>query len=116
MTPKALWTAVHHKVPLLTVMYNNRSYFNSETNYSFMARSRGRPLENRGIGTRIENPFVDFAGMARSFGAYAEGPIEDPDEVRPALERAVKLLKKEGLPVLVDVICRSEERSQARRD
>jgi thiamine pyrophosphate-dependent acetolactate synthase large subunit-like protein len=115
-TPQAIWTAVHHKLPLLTVMYNNRTYFNSENFASFMAQSRERSLENRGIATRIENPFVDFAGMARSFGAYAEGPIEEPDEVRPALERAVKLLKKEGLPVLVDVVCRSEERALVRRE
>jgi thiamine pyrophosphate-dependent acetolactate synthase large subunit-like protein len=115
-TPQAIWTAVHHKLPLLIVMYNNRSYFNSQTHASTMARSRERPLENQGIGTRIIEPVVDFAGMARSFGAYAEGPIEEPDQVRPVLERAIKILKKEGLPVLVDVVCRGEERTLMRRE
>ena len=116
MTPQAIWTAVQQKLPLLIVMYNNRSYFNSETHAAVMAQSRERPMENRGIGTRITGPPVDFAGMARSFGAHGEGPIEDPAKLRAAIERAVKAIKKDGRPALVDVICRGEERALARRD
>ena len=28
--PGALWTAAHHRIPLLAIMYNNRSYYNDE--------------------------------------------------------------------------------------
>lgn len=115
-TPQAIWTAVHEKVPLLIVMYNNRAYFNSETHAGTMAKGRGRPLDNCGIGTRITEPNVDFAALARSFGARAEGPIEDPAETKPALQRAVNLLKKDGMPVLVDIVCGKEERGGGREE
>ena len=104
MTPSALWTAAHHKIPLLTVMYNNRSFYNSEAHSIEMAKFRKRPLENAGIGTRLDDPYVDFAQMARSYGVYGEGPITRPEDLRPALERALQVVKKKGLPALVDVV------------
>ncbi len=105
MTPEALWTAVKSRIPLLIVMYNNRSYYNSENHSASIARERGRPEGTRLIGTAIDDPPVDFAAMARSYGAYGEGPVEDPTDLSPALRRAVRALKKTGLPALVDVVC-----------
>ena len=46
---------------------------------------------------------ADFATLAKSFGLYGEGPIVDPDDIRPALERGVKLAK-EGKLALIDTI------------
>ena len=103
-TPSALWTATHHKIPLLIVMYNNRSYFNDEDHQANVARTRGRSVENRVIGIRMDEPPVDFSSLARSLGVYGEGPIEHPNDVRPALERAIEVVLKEGKCALVDVI------------
>ena len=105
--PAALWTAVHHRIPLLVVMYNNRSYYNDEEHQADIARARGRSVENRVVGIRIEGPEVDFATMARSCGVYAEGPIEQPDHLVPALQRALKVVTEEGRPALLDVITRN---------
>ena len=105
--PAALWTAVHHRIPLLVVMYNNRSYYNDEEHQADIARSRGRSVENRVVGIRIEGPPVDFATMARSCGVYAEGPIEQPDLLMPALQRALKVVTEEGRPALLDVITKN---------
>ncbi len=104
MTPSALWTAAHHKIPLLVVMYNNRSFYNSESHAVQMAEFRDRPVENAGIGTRLVEPPVNFAQMAKSFGVYGEGPVERPEDLRPALERALKVVKEKRLPALVDVV------------
>jgi thiamine pyrophosphate-dependent acetolactate synthase large subunit-like protein len=109
-TPSSLWTAAHHQVPLLAVMYNNRSYYNDEVHQESMAVTRGRPVENKGIGLRIEDPTVDFAAMARSFGVHAEGPVEHPDQLRPALEKAAAYVRERRLPALVDVVCEREAR------
>jgi thiamine pyrophosphate-dependent acetolactate synthase large subunit-like protein len=103
-TSSGLWTAVHHRVPLLVIMFNNRSYYNSERHQENVAKARGRPVENRIIGTRIDNPAVDFTKLAQSFGLYTEGPIENPADLRPALENAVKYVKQRRLPALVDVL------------
>lgn len=103
-TPSALWTAAHHRIPLLIVMFNNRSYYNSEEHQEDMARFRGRPTATSGTGTHIDDPFVDFATVARGFGLHAEGPVEEPQDLRPALERAVKYIKEHNACALVDVV------------
>jgi thiamine pyrophosphate-dependent acetolactate synthase large subunit-like protein len=57
-TPSAFWTAVHHRIPLLIVMYNNRTYGNDLGHQGTMAQVRGRPDENKTIGIDIDDPFV----------------------------------------------------------
>lgn len=100
----SLWTVAHYRIPLLIVMFNNRSYYNDEAHQEIVALRRKRPVRNKGIGLRIEDPPVDFASLARSFGLYSEGPIEAPEKLRPALEKAVKYVKKERRAALVDIV------------
>ena len=104
MVASGLFTAAHHRIPLLIVMCNNRSYYNDEEHQERMAVARKRPVENKGIGIRIEDPTPDFAKIAQGFGIYAEGPIEEPGALQPALKRALKVVKDDGLPALVDVL------------
>lgn len=70
-----------------------------------LARQRGTDLEKADIGVAIEEPPPDFAGLARSFGWHAEGPIDDPDAVGAAVRRAPQIVIEEGRPALVDVVC-----------
>jgi thiamine pyrophosphate-dependent acetolactate synthase large subunit-like protein len=100
----ALWTAAHHQIPLLMVMHNNRSLYNSEEHAEEVARSRNRPVDNKGIGTQLDKPPVDFAAVARGFGIHAEGPVEEGQSLRAALARALKVVGEAGRPALVDVI------------
>jgi acetolactate synthase-1/2/3 large subunit len=104
MTSSALWTAAKHRIPLLMVMHNNQSYYNSEEHGIEVAKFRHRPVENAPIGTHVDDPAVDFAKMAQSFGVNAEGAVRNPADLRPALERGVKFVKEKQLPYLVDVI------------
>jgi len=104
MTASALYTAAHHKIPLLIVMHNNQSFYNSEEHNIQIAKFRSRPVENAGIGTHVDNPAVDFKTVAEGFGLYAAGPIRRTEELRPALEKALAVVKKQKLPALVDVI------------
>ncbi len=99
----ALWTIAHERLPLLMVMHNNRSYYNSAEHAQRTARRRGRPVENYGIGTNLEDPAVDFATVARGFGIWSEGPIEDVTTLRAALQRALAEVKA-GRPALLDVV------------
>jgi thiamine pyrophosphate-dependent acetolactate synthase large subunit-like protein len=101
-----LYTAAHHRLPLLTVMFNNRTYGNDEDHQETMAKTRGRPVENKVVGIRIDDPAPDFARIAQGFGVHAEGPIERVDAVGPALRRALRVVKDEGRPALVDVVTR----------
>jgi acetolactate synthase-1/2/3 large subunit len=54
----------------------------------------------------MEKPPVDFGALARSFGISGEGPITEPEKIRPALDRALKVVKGGG-PALVDVVIQS---------
>ena len=98
----ALWTAAHEKLPLLTIMLNNHSYYNSEEHGLRMAEARGRPAERAGIGTRPEGPAVDFAGLARSLGVASSGPVKSTAELQRALAEAVEATAS-GEPYLLDV-------------
>jgi acetolactate synthase I/II/III large subunit len=107
--PGALWTAAHHRIPLLVVMYNNRAYYNDWEHQLRVAQHRGTPKENARIGQEIDDPAPDFALLARSFGWHAEGPIAEPDKVRPALERALEVVRTQRRPALVDTIVRHRQ-------
>jgi thiamine pyrophosphate-dependent acetolactate synthase large subunit-like protein len=106
-TNSALWTASSYNIPLLMIMTNNRTYYNDEEHQAKIAIERGRPPENKGIGMRMESPAVDFATLAKSFSIASEGPIEDPAKIQPAISRALKVVKEERRPALVDVIIQS---------
>jgi len=99
----ALWVAAKHRIPLLVVMYNNRAYYNDWEHQIRMAKLRGTPLERAHIGMDMDDPAPDFASIARAMGWYAEGPIDKPGDVGPALERAIKRVKA-GQPALLDTI------------
>ncbi|MFC1991993.1 thiamine pyrophosphate-binding protein [Chloroflexota bacterium] len=109
--PSSLWTAAHHQIPMLVIMNNNRTYYNSERHEEMTAKGRERPVDNNGIGTRIDNPSVDYATLARSFGLHGVGPIEKPCDLLPALEEAIKVVKDKKQLALVDVVTeKSRER------
>ena len=101
--PASLWTAAHHKIPLLSVVHNNRAWHQEVMHIQRVAYRHNRGLDRFNIGTTITEPFVDFAKVAQGFGLYAEGPITDPKDVRPALQRALAVVKK-GEPALVDIV------------
>jgi len=98
----ALWTATHYKLPCLMVVANNRSFYNDEMHQERVARERGRPVENKWIGQRIDEPDIDLAAMARAQGAEGIGPVKQVGELKPSLEKAIKLVKG-GAVCVVDV-------------
>jgi acetolactate synthase-1/2/3 large subunit len=99
----SLWTATHHRIPMLIVMHNNRAYHQEVMHLQRMAnrRQRGVELAAHGLpGATLSDPDIDFAQLARSMGAYAEGPIANPDELRPALVRAVARVEQGEVALL----------------
>jgi thiamine pyrophosphate-dependent acetolactate synthase large subunit-like protein len=106
-TPGSLWTAAHHQIPMLMVMFNNRSYYQDVGHQLAVTRMRQRSLDNVGVGVSLEGPATDFAMLAKSFGIYGEGPILDPAEIRPALERGLQVVKEKRTPALIDTVTQS---------
>ena len=79
-------TAVRHNLPVVTVVSNNAGW---------TARTPDSRKPGRELG------FTAFDEMAQSLGAYGE-KVEDPNEIRPALERAFASGKAAVVNVIVE--------------
>jgi thiamine pyrophosphate-dependent acetolactate synthase large subunit-like protein len=101
--PGVWWTAAHHRIPLLAVMHNNRAYHQEVMHVQRMANRHNRGITRAHIGTTIEDPDVDFAKIAQGMGVHAQGPITNPNDLGPALKRALDVVKR-GEPSLIDVV------------
>jgi thiamine pyrophosphate-dependent acetolactate synthase large subunit-like protein len=102
-TASALWTAAHHRLPILFVVENNRTYGKDRLHQATMARLRGRGQELVHVGIDIDDPPVDFAKLAEAQGVEGVGPVLEPAGLRDALAQAVAAAR-EGRPALVDVV------------
>ena len=98
----ALWTAAKYRIALLVIVANNRSYFNDELHQERVAITRGRPVENRWIGQRLEDPVPDIAALARGFGWQSEAAVTTRAALSAALDAAIKTVAA-GSCALVDV-------------
>ena len=101
--PGVLWTAVHHHLPLLTIMHNNRAWHQEFMFLEFMAGSRGRGTDRAYIGSTLREPYIDYRKMAEAYGMASEGPIENPALLEAAYRRGVRSVMR-GEPYLIDVI------------
>jgi len=89
-TASELASAVHHKIPLVTVVFNNNAFGNVKL-------IQQEWYGGRTIASDLTNP--DFVKFAESFGAAAER-LENPAQLRAALKRGFK--RKDG-PTLIDM-------------
>ncbi len=88
-TVQELATAVQHKIPLVTIVFNNEAYGNVRT-------MQIRDYDERVIATDLLNP--DFVKLAESFGANAFRA-----ETEGELRRALRYGFASDLPTLIDV-------------
>jgi acetolactate synthase I/II/III large subunit len=89
-TASELATAMRHRIPLVTVVFNDGAYGN-------VRRIQEEQYGNRLIACDLTNP--DFVRFAESFGAAAER-AHDPSQLRAALNRA---FKRRDEPTLIEV-------------
>jgi acetolactate synthase-1/2/3 large subunit len=101
--PGVLWTAAHHRIPLLTVMHNNRAYHQERMFITDVAAKVRRDVRRAGVGNDLTDPNIDYASLAKAYGVHGIGPIENPTDLAPALKRAIEVVKR-GEPALVDVV------------
>jgi thiamine pyrophosphate-dependent acetolactate synthase large subunit-like protein len=102
-SPGVLWTAAHHKIPLLFIVHNNRAYHAEVMIIQRMCGVRGRGNENAHIGNVIADPDPNYAQLAKAYGMYSEGPIEHPKDLAGAYQRALAKVRA-GEPALIDVV------------
>ncbi len=103
-TAGSLYTLAHHDIPMLVVMFNNRSYYQDVGHQTAVASNRERSVETVGIGVNIDAPFTDFATLAHSFGLAGIGPILNAEDIGPALKQGLEIVKNEKRACVIDTI------------
>jgi benzoylformate decarboxylase len=95
-TVQALWTAAHYKLPIVWVIFNNTSYRILKQR---LVALRGLAEQaDKFVGMELDNPAIDFVGLARSLGIEAERA----KTVKDATDLIAKGLKS-GSALLIDV-------------
>lgn len=89
-TATEMATAMHHRIPLVTVVFNDGAFGN-------VRRNQEERFGNRIIASDLTNP--DFVHFAESFGAAAER-VRNPQELRAALKRG---FSRTDVPTLIEV-------------
>ena len=96
----ALGVCQEHNLPIMIVLYNNYGYHSQKSGVPRFFPD-GFAVKNQDfIGISI-NPSPDYAMIARAFEGYGE-KVEEPGEVRAALQRGLKALAG-GQMALIDV-------------
>ena len=101
--PTTVWTAVHHKIPMLVVVLDNGGYVGEGGHVSWTSEHRGRSTARADIAVDIKSPRIDLPSLAAAQGAYVEGPVEDGADLGPALERAYNVMKEQSTIAVVVV-------------
>jgi len=104
-TIQALWTAAHHKIPVVWVIANNSAYRILKLN---MLEYLGEGAAGRRfVAMDMTDPTVDFPAVAAGFGVKGVR-IEHPDQVGDAVREA----QKANEPRLIDVTIEGDVRSR----
>ena len=76
--PGVLWTAAHHRIPLLSVMNNNRAYHMEMMHVQRMCNARNRGVDRGAIGSQITDPNIDYAKLAAAWASTRKGRSRTP--------------------------------------
>ena len=102
---EALWAAARYDIPIIVIVFNNRSYDNERNRLqdrSPLYTNKATRDQWKDITGYLGDPAVDFAGIAKSFEIPAER-VETPKQLQKALKTA-KSITREGRPYLIDAI------------
>ncbi|MFQ5684104.1 MAG: thiamine pyrophosphate-binding protein [Candidatus Binatia bacterium] len=93
---QGLWTLAKYRIPLLVVVFNNRAYMAVKNQF----RGAGERIRVAAeLGAELVGPELNFARLADCLGVFGQR-VEQPEEIEPALKRA---MNRSG-PALVDVV------------
>jgi len=68
-----------------------------------MAARANRDVSRAQIGNELNDPAIDYTSLARAYGVYGQGPIDNPNDLGPAIRKAIEVVKR-GEPALIDVV------------
>ena len=90
-----------YRLPILVILINNGGYLAMKRGHSGLY-PHGAAVTNRTFFGVDITPTPDYGKIAEAFGAYSE-KLESNEEIQPAIERALRELKR-GRTALLDVV------------
>lgn len=96
---EALWSIARYEAPVLTIVMNNYSY--NETRIRNVSAGPAMFREQKDMTSYLGSPNVDFAKIASGYGIGGE-KVSDPNQLGPALQRAVRQMAA-GKPYMLDI-------------
>ena len=98
--PMALWTMSRYQIPVINVIFNNRSY--NETRERSFAEGGRQAQTGKDMLSYLGDPDVDFVKLAGAFGVAGE-QVATPDQIKPAMKRAARAAQ-DGKPYLIEAL------------
>ncbi len=106
---EALWTMSRYDIPIIVVIFNNRSY--NETRGRMYAQG-GRQAElKKDMLSYLGDPDVNFVNIASAYNVKGE-QVQNREQVKAAMTRAVKATR-DGRPYLIDALVERGESGAA---
>ncbi len=99
---ESLWTASRYDVPIIFVVFDNRSYDGERGRLYMFSKMEGKKDNWKDMSCYLGNPDVDYVSIAKGFDIDG-AKITTPDEIQPALKRACATTR-EGRPFMLDVV------------
>ena len=93
-----LWTAAHHRIPVLYLIANNGAYGIVAGAFDEAGGAMSRTGEYAGV--RLDG--IDPVMISQGFGVEAER-VDDETAIGEVIERGLTIVEREGRPYLLDV-------------
>jgi benzoylformate decarboxylase len=95
-TCQALWTAAHDRIAVIFVVLNNRSYRILKQRLHAVQENAAKM--DRYVGLELDDPAIDFVGLAHALGMAAEH-VSTVADATDLIEQGLKA----NSPMLIDV-------------
>jgi acetolactate synthase I/II/III large subunit len=96
-----VWASAFHRAPVLFIVWNNRGY-RTGTNEVLRTYPEGYAAKGQDLTGGWFDPCPNYSGEAAASGAHGE-KVTDPNEVGPALRRALEAIKRDRVPAVLDM-------------
>jgi acetolactate synthase-1/2/3 large subunit len=100
----AHWVARAYDLPVLFVIVNNRAW-GAVKHAALSVHPDGWAIGQDNFAFTSLDPSPEYARIVEAHGGYGER-VDDPSEIRPALQRALRAVRDERRQALLDVRCR----------
>jgi acetolactate synthase I/II/III large subunit len=90
-------------VPILVIVYNNQSY-GAVKRATLDVHAAGWAAQTNTFPLSRLEPTPDYEKICDAFGGYGE-KVTEPDQVRPALDRAIHAVVKEKRQAVLNMVC-----------